>query len=283
MPEGGSISSLTASVREWSATVRWSIIAGICAVALAATALLPPIAQPLAYHHFADQRTILGVAHGLDVLSNLAFLISGLLGLLFVTQAKTIDAGIRWAFATLFFGLIVTCIGSGYYHLAPDNARLVFDRLPMIIAMAGCLGAVLTDRFGGSMMWSVPGLIAIGFWTVQHWSVSERLGRGDLRWYALYEVLIILVGAMLLWLFPSRNRATPAFVIAVAGNIAAKLFELLDKQIFALGGIVSGHTLKHLSAGLAFLPLVFLIRRIAKRRVAHDCERPGVVSAGSAR
>jgi hypothetical protein len=217
------------------------------------------------------------------VLSNLAFLISGLLGLLFVMQARTIDAGTRWAFATLFCGLCLTSIGSGYYHLAPDNARLVFDRLPMIIAMAGCLGAVLTDRFGGSMMWSVPGLIAIGFWTVQHWSVSERLGRGDLRWYALYEVLIILVGAMLLWLFPSRNGATPAFVIAVAGNIAAKLFELLDKQIFALGGIVSGHTLKHLSAGLAFLPLVFLIRRIAKRRVAHDCERPGVVSAGSAR
>jgi hypothetical protein len=280
MPEGGSISSFTASVRAWSPRTRWSIISAICIAALAATAFLPPIPQPQAYHHFADQRTILGVAHALDVLSNLAFLISGLLGLLFVMQAKTLDAGTRWAFATLFFGLTLTSIGSGYYHLAPDNARLVFDRMPMIIAMAGFAGAVITDRFGGATAWVVTPLIAIGLWTVYLWNHSERLGRGDLRWYALYEALIILVGAMLLWLFPSRNGATPAFVIAVAGNIAAKLFELLDKQIFALGGIVSGHTLKHLSAGLAFLPLVFLIRRIAKRRVAHDCERPGVVSAG---
>jgi hypothetical protein len=47
----------------------------------------------------------------------------------------------------------------------------------------------------------------------------------------------------------------------VAGNVLAKLFELLDKPIYALGGIVSGHTLKHICAGLSFLPLVFLIRR----------------------
>jgi hypothetical protein len=248
------------------------------------TAFLPPIPQPQAYHHFADQRTIFGIAHGLDVLSNLAFLVSGLLGFLFVVKfGRSLDSGMCWAFATLFFGLVLTSIGSAYYHLVPDNQRLVFDRLPMIIAMAGCGGALLTDRFGGRAAWIVTPLLASGLWTVYQWSASEAAGHGDLRWYALYEGLIILTGALLLWMFPSRNHATPVFVIAVAGNVLAKLFELLDKPIYALGGIVSGHTLKHLCAGLAFLPLVFLIRRMATKKLSGAPVRTDLVSAGSGR
>jgi len=245
-----------------SAGVRWGIICGVCIVAFVVTALLAPIPQPQSYHYFADQRTIFGIAHGLDVLSNLAFLVSGLLGLLFVAKfGRTLDSCTRWDFSTLFFGLVLTSLGSAYYHFAPDNQRLVFDRLPMIIAMAGCGGALLTDRFGGRSAWAIAPLIAAGLWTVYEWNASEASGHGDLRWYALYEGLIILTGALLLSMFPSRNRATPVFVIAVAGNVLAKLFELLDKPIYALGGIASGHTLKHLCAGLSFLPLVFLMRK----------------------
>jgi len=247
-------------------------------------ALLQPIAQPQAYHHFADQRTVAGIAHGFDVLSNLAFLVSGLLGLWFVFRAGlTLDAGTRWAFATLFFGLVLTSIGSTYYHLGPDNQRLVFDRMPMIIAMAGCLGSVVTDRFGGRTAWMITALLAIGLWTVQQWSAGEQGGQGDLRWYALFQGLTIVVAILLLLLFPSRNGATPAFAAAVAGNVAAKIFELLDRPIYSLGSIVSGHTLKHLSAGLAFLPLAFLIRKIGKQRMVDDSMRPDLASARSAR
>ena len=255
--------------------MRWGVIFGISIAALIATTLLTPIPQPQSYHQFADQRTIFGIAHGLDVISNLAFLVSGLLGLLFVARfASALDSGTRWAFATLFFGLVLTSIGSAYYHLAPDNQRLVFDRLPMVIAMAGCGGAVLADRFGGKTVWAVAPLLATGLWTVFQWRASEAAGHGDLRWYALYQGLIILAGALLLWMFPSRNRATPFFVIAVAGNVLAKLFELLDRPIYALGGVVSGHTLKHLCAGLSFLPLVFLMRRTEReQRMNHMAAR----------
>lgn len=284
MSQASSTPDLTVGVHGWSVRGRWGIICGVCMVAFVVTAFLPLIPQPPAYHHFADQRTIFGIAHGLDVLSNLAFLASGLLGLLFVAKfGRALDPGTGWAFATLFFGLVLTSVGSAYYHLAPDNQRLVFDRLPMIIAMAGCGGALLTDRFGGRAACAVAPLIVIGLWTVYQWNASEAAGHGDLRWYALYEGLIILNGVLLLWMFPSRNRATPAFVIAVAGNVLAKLFELLDKPIYALGGIVSGHTLKHLSAGLAFLPLVFLIRRMAINKLSSDSVPGDLVSAGSVR
>lgn len=284
MSQANSAPELPAGVHGWSAGVRWCIICSVCVAAFIVTALLPPTPQPQSYHHFADQRTVFGITHSLDVFSNLAFLVSGLLGLFFVAKfGRALDSGTRWAFTALFFGLVLTSLGSSYYHLAPDNQRLVFDRLPMIIAMAGCAGAVLADRFGGKTVWVVAPLIATGLWTVFQWRASEIAGRGDLRWYALYEGLIILTGILLLWMFPSRNRGTPAFVIAVGGNVLAKLFELLDRPIYALDGIVSGHTLKHLSAGLAFVPLVFLIRRMAMKKLSNDSVPADVISAGSAR
>jgi hypothetical protein len=256
-------------MHNWSPAARWSIIGGVCFAAVIVAWFLPPIPQPQAYHQFADQRSLAGIPHSLDVLSNLAFLISGLLGLWFVARAGiTLDAGTRCTFATLFFGLVLTSVGSAYYHLEPGNQRLVFDRLPMIVAMAGCVGAVLADRFGGAAAWSIAALLGIGLWTVYYWSAGEQLGHGDLRWYALYQGLVFVMSALLLWLFPSRNGATPAFAILFAGNFLAKLFELLDKPIYGMGGIVSGHTLKHLSAGLAFLPLIFFVRRISRESKA---------------
>jgi hypothetical protein len=262
-------------LRSWKPSTRWLIVAALVLAAAAAVALFKPIAQPQGYHHFADQRTILGVPHGFDVLSNLTFLISGLLGLWFVLKAgATLDAGTRWALATIFFGLLLTTFGSAYYHLAPDDQRLVFDRLPITIVLAGCIGTVLADRFGGARAWLLAALLAVGLWTVHHWSAS-----GDLRWYALYQGLTFVVAALLLLLFPSRNNATPAIAIALLGNVAAKIFELLDQPIYALGGVVSGHTLKHLAAGLAFLPLAFLIRRIGKQ---NDYMRTDITQAISA-
>jgi hypothetical protein len=106
----------------------------------------------------------------------------------------------------------------------------------------------------------------------------SNLAKGDLRWYALYQGLVMIVGAILLLLFASRNGLTQVFVIAVAGNVLAKLFELLDKPIFALGGIASGHTLKHLSAGLAFLPLAFFVRRLGRERSVRPAVTPDLAT-----
>lgn len=265
-------------LREWTPAVRWSLVVTICVAAVIAATFLPPILQPQSYHHFADQRTFFGIPHASDVLSNITFIVSGLLGLWFVLRAgMTLDAGTRWVLATIFFGLVLTTFGSAYYHLEPDNQRLVFDRMPITIVLAGCMGTVVADRFGGATAWSITALIALGLWTVHYWSLS-----GDLRWYGLYQGLTFIVAALLLLLFPSRTGATPAIAVALLGNIAAKIFELLDQPIYSLGGIVSGHTLKHLSAGLAFLPLAFLVRRIGKQRMVDDSLRPDLTTARSA-
>ena len=202
----------------------------------------------------------------------------------YIARARALDVGTRWAFATLFFGLVLTTLGSAYYHFDPNNQRLVFDRMPMIVVMAGCIGVAVADRLGTGKMWLITAaLIAIGFWTVYYWITGEEAGHGDLRWYLLYQGMTFVVVVLLLFLFPSRYGMNLAFAWAGLGNVAAKIFEFSDRPIYALGGIVSGHTLKHLSAGLAFLPLAFLIRRIKKQQTIDNSVRPDLASAGSAR
>lgn len=252
--------------RTLTSQVKWSIIALICVVATVVVVNLKPIPQPLAYHDFADARPLLGIPNALNVLSNLPFVAVGFFGLVFVLDRRsTLERPQRWAYGILFAGLLLTGIGSGYYHLSPDNQRLVADRLPMTIAMTGFITVLLCDRHSPRSIWISPLLLAIGMGSVVQWSLSEYQGHGDLRWYVLYQGLTIICATAVLLLFPAGRNGTRAFGIAVVANIAAKGLELLDKPIYQLGGIVSGHTLKHLSAGLGFIPLMFVVYRMIRR------------------
>src|SRR5215471_14605771 len=48
---------------------------------LAVLFLVPPISQDQSYHAFADQRTLLGIPHFWNVVSNLPFIAVGAMGL----------------------------------------------------------------------------------------------------------------------------------------------------------------------------------------------------------
>src|SRR5882724_7660549 len=135
-------------IQALNSATRWTIFIAVAMVALAITVALKPIPQPLSYHRFADTRALFGIANAGDVFSNLAFLLAGGLGLYFALRKNSaLTQDQKWTYATMFAGLVLTCFGSAYYHLAPDNSRLVWDRLPMTIAMAGLIGALLVDRF----------------------------------------------------------------------------------------------------------------------------------------
>lgn len=70
-------------LRSLAPVAKWSVIALICMLATVVVAMLRPIPQPLSYHNFADTRRLLGIPRAFDVLSNLPFLIVGLLGMAF--------------------------------------------------------------------------------------------------------------------------------------------------------------------------------------------------------
>jgi hypothetical protein len=128
--------SALASNQECRVSKQTWLLAGFTLTSILAAVLLPALPQPLAYHDFADQRTMLGVAHFPDVASNAGFLLIGLVGLAVVARPRTQfeHAVERWPYALFFVGMLLTALGSAYYHLAPDNEALVWDRLPMTVA-----------------------------------------------------------------------------------------------------------------------------------------------------
>src|SRR5436190_1533809 len=113
------------------------------------------IQQDQLYHAFADQRTLLGIPHFWNVVSNLPFAVVGVMGLL-----KFRDVASR----TLFFGVLLVTFGSAYYHLAPDDARLVWDRLPMTVAFMALLAIALRLRTWGLMALVAFGIASVGWW-----------------------------------------------------------------------------------------------------------------------
>src|SRR6266436_6623193 len=127
-----------------------SITLGLASVAGTAAILLPRLPQDPSYHDFADHRTILGIRNLLNVASNLPFLFIGALGL-FVTR-KTANVGREGPFTeswervaaqVLFLGVSLTAFGSAWYHLAPSNATLVWDRLPMTLVFMTLFSLVI--------------------------------------------------------------------------------------------------------------------------------------------
>jgi hypothetical protein len=213
--------------------------------------LLPPIPQPLAYHNFADHRAWLGIPNFGDVVSNVPFAIVGLWGLfvLFTPgRAKFHDPRERWLYLVMFTALILTAWGSTYYHLAPDNARLVWDRIPIMIVFMALLSAVIAERATVNLGLALfPLLEIVGVVTVLFWQSTELRGHGDLRSYFAVQVYAILILLLALLLPPKYTRGSD-FAIVVGLYVLAKILEETDRQVFALGHIVSGHTLKHLAA-----------------------------------
>ncbi len=144
----------------------WQFLVLAIAVGIAAL-LVPRTSQPLSYHHFADQRGWFGVPNFGDVASNLLFLLAGVWGLVFLFgrsgRGQFIDPQERWPYVFVFVGLVLTTFGSAYYHLAPDNARLVWDRLPMTIVFMPLVAALIAERINITLgLWLLPVLIATG-------------------------------------------------------------------------------------------------------------------------
>jgi hypothetical protein len=247
---------------------RWQTIAFLVftLACVAAAIFAPALPQPVDYHGFVDDRTLLGIPNFHNVVSNLPFVLVGLAGFEVMTRspAAFTHAGERLAYYVFFVGLVLTGIGSAYYHLAPNNETLFWDRLPMTIAFAGLVAAQVSERISPRLgMGVLLPLLAIGAASVIYWRITERAGVGNVLPYAILQGYT-MAGVLLLALtHPSRyTRATDIYWVFGA-YLAAKVVEALDVQIWDwTAGLVSGHVLKHLFAALAgVIVCLTLLRR----------------------
>jgi hypothetical protein len=179
------------------------VLVAVTLAVIIAAILAPRIAQPLAYHNFADRRGWLGIPNFGDVLSNAGFAIVDLWGLLVLlekpSRAQFVDSRERWPYLIVFAGMVLTAVGSAYYHLAADNDRLVWDRLPMTIVFMSLVAAMIMERISipiGLVL--LPILLLVGIASVVQWHISELRGASDLRFYAALQAYAVLLPLVIL-------------------------------------------------------------------------------------
>ena len=174
-----------------------------------------------------------------------------------------VDEREQLPYLVFFLGALLTSFGSAYYHLAPDNPRLVWDRLPMTLGFAGLVAAAVAERvdqrLGLRSLWP---LLAVGAGTVIYWYATERMGAGNIIPYAAYQGWSILAIVLLIAVFPAQRYSHGALLLWAAGWYGlAKVFETFDLAIYRLlGGTLSGHTIKHLLAAGAVFAIVRQLR-----------------------
>lgn len=251
--------SAAAQPRAWWLGLAASIL-------LAGLWLAGPVAQWDNYHAFADTRSWLGVPYTADVLSNLPFLGVASFGLWRLSRSA-LDWPSRRAWQLFCVALLCTCAGSAFYHWAPNNAALVFDRIPIAWACVALSGALLAEhvhaRFASPSMLAMGLIVATG--AVAYWWFTEQRGQGDLRPYLFVQILpMLLVPLTLLMRLPALHTACtpPSAWWAVLGlYAAAKATEAADHAVLGATGWISGHTLKHLLAAAAAAWIVHAVTR----------------------
>jgi hypothetical protein len=225
----------------------------VLAVAVLAMLAHGPISQLERYHEFADTRSFLGIPNAADVLSNVGFAVVGLWGLV-ALRAR--------GYLLFAFALVLTALGSSYYHWAPDNQRLVWDRIPIALACAGLLAAVHAETHERTQpLWVPIALGAAAIASVLWWSFTEAHGVGDLRPYLLLQGAPLVLIPLWQHFAKSPRASRIAFGVAILLYAIAKVTESADRAIFETLGFVSGHTLKHLLAAIAGAVIVHGVLR----------------------
>ncbi len=208
------------------------------------------IAQPEHYHEFADGRAFWGIFNAMDVLSNAGFLLVGAWAMLALSSAMRMQGldAVRLAYFLFAASIFATAFASSYYHLAPDNARLFWDRLPIALACASLLAAVRLDTVRSK--WRASCELAL-WMLAAWWSVWWWQSTADLRPYLALQVMAIALIPLWQYVNGARPSQRSAFAWAIALYVVAKICELTDATIMSHLVWVSGHSLKHVLSAIA--------------------------------
>jgi hypothetical protein len=269
--------------RAWSRKLRLTLIAAISLVALVFLILAPATPIGPDYHDFADKRSWLGTSNALDVLSNIPFFIVGLWGFLRLgsrqIRASFLDGRERIPYLIFFAGVMLTGVGSFWYHMIPSDSRLPWDLLPMTCSFASIVVVTYMERINlrAGFLCLAPALV-LGAASVIHWTIT-----GDYKFYLFVQFFSPVLLGLMIWLFEPRYSGIGYLATAFGLYVAAKLFEVYDYAIFRhLDRIVSGHSLKHVTAAAACYGILIMLEErhlMASRSKTKDSEILGLKTA----
>lgn len=247
--------------------MRAALLWVVALTVIVVVAMADPVAQDPLYHLFADRRSIAGIPNFLNVMSNLPFLVVGVLGWrVIATNEESVTPATKLAWNVFFLGIALTAFGSGYFHLEPNNDTLVWDRLPMTIGFMSLVSLVTSEYFSPQLGQKllVP-LLLVGIGSVAYWAYTESIGAGDLRPYAIVQFLPMLLIPLIILLYRTRSDLGRYIWWMIGFYVAAKIAEQLDGNLYDFGSVMSGHSLKHLLASLAPASLLYgLMKRCGR-------------------
>jgi len=220
------------------------VLSAVLAALLAAAFVAGPFLKSLTTEWYADGRPFLGIPNFLNVVSNAAFLAIGVAGLVLCARMPRGEPALA-AWGVFYAGMVLTCCGSTWYHLAPSDDGIVWDRLGMVVAFVGLGAALIAESIRAPIpvpLLALALLFAAG--SVLWWHAS-----GDLRIYAWVQLAPLACAATALalrWLVPQLAKL---LAISLGLYVVAKIAETFDAGVYRLSAhAVSGHTLKHLLA-----------------------------------
>ena len=234
----------------------WGILLGVCMLAQ----VMGRLVTPPGYSNFADTLGLCGVPNIKNVLSNLPFIMTGIYYGIKMHKNREPD------FLLIVYGAILIGFGSSWYHLLPNDHRLVWDRLPISVVFAGIFTHVLLKlellpAYFQSRVQLFTGIYAIFCaFSVLLWYVGTMFNE---NWLGLY--VFVQFGQMLLLLYLmvsalKRNESHLFYSLLLVSFIytLAKICEHYDLWIYT-HFFFSGHTIKHFLSSLAII--IFLQRQ----------------------
>lgn len=205
-----------------------------------------------------------GIPFAANVFSNLVFLVVGLWGSVFVMtrEGSRVVGALQANYLAFFAGAALIAMGSAYYHWAPENQTLVWDRMAMTIVFMALLSIIVGELISvrAARMLLMP-LLALGAASVAWWALTEQAGAGDLRPYALVQFLPPVLMLLMLFMYDHSRELFLALVVMGTLYAFAKIFEFYDMEILGISGFISGHSLKHLVAGVAIASMLVMLYR----------------------
>ena len=267
-PTGAGPAAASSHLPQPHAWRTWALALAVL-VPLAVLMAMAPIPQDPAYHILADARTYCGVPNFLNVASNIPFLLVGVIGLIFCLRNPGRGAMRSWS--VFFLGVALVFAGSAYYHSAPDNSTLVWDRLPMTLAFMGLFAGLLGEHLGERVERAVlVPAVAIGIASVAWWAYSD-----DLRMYVWVQFAPLIAIPFVLAAYPGRYSHRYYLIYGLAFYMLAKVAEFYDREFMLLAAqALSGHTLKHLLAACAPFVVYLMLKRRTFSNVLHQGGSP---------
>ncbi|MBW9259040.1 MAG: hypothetical protein K1566_01515 [Candidatus Thiodiazotropha sp. (ex. Lucinisca nassula)] len=234
---------------------RHTVLVSLLLFPLVLLLLIDPIPQDEAYHRFSDTGSFLGIPNFLDVLSNLAFLLVGTLGIAFCLKNHTGPGHSGWL--VMFVGISLVSFGSIHYHWNPNNQTLVWDRFPMSVGFMGLLTALLSEYVNRRFSCLLIPLVFVGISSVLYGYFFE-----DLRLYVWVQFIPLLTLPFFMVLFRNGYTHQGMLIVALLLYALAKAAEAYDTAVFQMTGeIVSGHTVKHLLAAAGCYTVLVMLQR----------------------